>query len=47
MTSLYGKIREIASRLLKAGTVEMVIGFAKGTVPMMNEPISPEDAGPC
>jgi ferredoxin len=32
------KIRETAERLLKDGTVEMVIGFRKGTVPMMCEP---------
>jgi formate dehydrogenase subunit beta len=32
------KIRETAKRLLKDCTVEMVIGFRKGTVPMMNIP---------
>lgn len=32
------KIQEIAKRLLEDGTVETVIGFRKGTVPMMNEP---------
>jgi ferredoxin len=32
------KIREIAGRLLKDCTVEMVIGFRKGSMPMMNEP---------
>ena len=32
------KIREIAKRLLKECKVDMVIGFRKGTVPMMNEP---------
>ncbi len=32
------KIKEIAGRLLKECTVEMVIGFRKGTMPMMNEP---------
>ncbi len=32
------KIREIAAKLLKDGTVDMVIGFRKGTIPMMNEP---------
>ena len=31
-------IREIAEKILKDGTVEMVIGFRKGTVPLMNEP---------
>ena len=41
------KIREIAQRLFTDGTVEMVIGFRQGTVPMMNEPCfatSPADA---
>ncbi len=41
------KIREIAARLLKEGTVDMVFGFRKGTVPMMNEPCfirKPEEA---
>ena len=32
------KIREIAQRLLKDCQVEMVIGFRKDSVPMMNEP---------
>ncbi|MBF0119041.1 MAG: 4Fe-4S dicluster domain-containing protein [Desulfobacterales bacterium] len=32
------KIREIAERLLKEGKVDMVIGFRKGTLPMINEP---------
>lgn len=32
------KIKEIAGRLLNDCTVEMVIGFRKGTMPMMNEP---------
>lgn len=39
--SLYQeKIKETASRLLKDGKVDMVIGFRKGTMPMMNEPCS-------
>ncbi len=38
MLSYTDKIREIAGRLLETGAVEMVIGFRKGTVPMMNEP---------
>ncbi|MFY9942056.1 MAG: 4Fe-4S dicluster domain-containing protein [Desulfobacterales bacterium] len=38
MTGYIEKIREIAARLLTEKTVEMVIGFRKGTVPMMNEP---------
>jgi len=32
------KIKEISKRLLKESRVEMVMGFRKGTVPMMNEP---------
>jgi coenzyme F420-reducing hydrogenase beta subunit len=40
------KIKEISAKLLKDCSVEMVIGFRKGTVPMMNEPHfakTPED----
>jgi len=39
-------IRKISKRLLKEKAVDMVIGFRKGTVPMMNEPCfinKPED----
>jgi len=39
-------IRKIAEKILKDGTVEIVIGFRKGTVPLMNEPCfvqKPED----
>lgn len=32
------KIKGIAEKLLKNGTVDVFIGFKKGTVPMMNEP---------
>lgn len=32
------KIKEISNRLLKESTVDIVVGFRKGTVPMMNEP---------
>jgi formate dehydrogenase (coenzyme F420) beta subunit len=32
------KMRAVANRLLEGCTVEMVIGFRKGTMPMMNEP---------
>jgi ferredoxin len=39
------KIREISERLLKACQVEIVIGFRKGTMPMMNEPCFIKDAG--
>jgi ferredoxin len=38
MLSYAEKIREIAGRLLASGAVDMVIGFRKGTIPMMNEP---------
>ena len=38
MTSYIEKIREISQRLLKGCKVDLVIGFRKGTVPMMNEP---------
>ncbi len=38
MQEYVDKIREIAARILKEGKVEMVIGFRRGTVPMMNEP---------
>jgi len=37
------KIREIAKRLLKEGTVEIFIGYKKGTVAMMNEPVLIDD----
>jgi ferredoxin len=46
MSGYIDKIREISGRLLKEGSVDMVIGFRKGTVPMMNEPCfvkGPED----
>jgi len=33
------KIRETAKRLLEDGKVDVIIGYKKGTVPMMNEPI--------
>jgi ferredoxin len=38
MTPYTAKIQEIAKRLLDEGKVEMVIGFRKGTLPMMNQP---------
>jgi coenzyme F420-reducing hydrogenase beta subunit len=46
MTSYIEKIKEISTRLLEAGQVDMVIGFRQGTLPMMNEPYfakTPED----
>jgi formate dehydrogenase (coenzyme F420) beta subunit len=33
------KIKEIAARLLKEGKIDVFIGFKKGSVPMMNEPV--------
>ena len=38
------KIRGIAKKLLDAGTVDMVIGFRKGTMPLINEPCFVKDA---
>ena len=37
------KIRTIAKKLLEKGTVDVFIGYKKGTVPMMNEPILIKD----
>jgi len=48
MSGYIDKIREISERLLKEGNVNMVIGFKKGTMPMMNEPCfvkKPENVG--
>ena len=33
------KIRETAKRLLEEGKIDVFIGYKKGTVPMMNEPV--------
>jgi ferredoxin len=38
MTSYTDKIREAAKRLLEEGKVDFVIGFRKGSVPLMNQP---------
>ncbi len=38
MSEYLSKIKEISERLLKEKKVDMVIGFRKGTIPMMNEP---------
>jgi ferredoxin len=38
MLNYIDKIKEVAERLLKDRKVDLVIGFRKGTVPMMNEP---------
>ena len=46
MLAYIDKIKEISNRLLKDSEVDMVIGFRKGTMPMMNEPCfakKPED----
>ena len=46
MLAYIDKIKEISNRLLKESEVDMVIGFRKGTMPMMNEPCfakKPED----
>ena len=46
MTTYTEKIREISEGLLKACKVDLVIGFRRGTLPMMNEPYfakTPED----
>jgi len=37
------KIRAIARKLLEKGTVDVFIGYRKGSVPMMNEPILIKD----
>ncbi len=47
MLAYKDRIKEIARALLKDCRVELVIGFRKGTVPMMNEPCfikSPDEA---
>ena len=33
------KIRGIARKLLEEGTVDVFIGYKKGSIPMMNEPL--------
>ena len=38
MKSYTDKIKEIAKRLLKEDKVDMVIGYRKGTVPLMHQP---------
>jgi len=38
MSEYISKIKAISERLLKEEKVEIIIGFRKGTVPMMNEP---------
>ena len=38
MSAYIDKIKAISNRLLKESKVDLIIGFRKGTVPMMNEP---------
>ncbi len=38
MLGYIDKIREISKGLLKDGKVDMIVGFRKGTAPLMNEP---------
>jgi ferredoxin len=44
MNAMTDKIRQIARRLLEEGKVDMVVGFRKGTVPMMSEPCFIKDS---
>ena len=43
MLEYVDKIRETARKLLESGTVEVFIGYKKGSVPMMNEPVLIKD----
>jgi ferredoxin len=45
MSGYIDKIREISKRLLDEGRVDMIIGFRKGTIPMMNEPCFVKNSG--
>ncbi len=47
MIELTEKIRNVARNLLENGTVDVFIGYKKGSVPMMNEPVllrNPDEA---
>ncbi len=44
MLEYTNKIQEIAKKILSEGKVDMVIGFRKGTIPMMSEPCFVTDA---
>ncbi len=44
MAEYIEKIKEISERLLKDAQVEMIVGFKKGSMPMMNEPCFVKDA---
>jgi len=39
MDQYTGRIREIARRLLQESKVDVVLGFQRGTLPMINQPI--------
>lgn len=43
MLEYAGKIREAAKKLLADGKVDVFIGYQKGSVPMMNEPVLVKD----
>jgi ferredoxin len=45
MLGYIDKIREISKRLLDEGKVDMIIGFRKGSMPMMNEPAFVKTSG--
>lgn len=48
MSEYIDKIKEVSEQLLKEDRVDMIIGFKKGTLPMMTEPCfvkRPEDVG--
>ncbi|MFO7839862.1 MAG: 4Fe-4S dicluster domain-containing protein [Desulfosalsimonadaceae bacterium] len=47
MTAYTDKIQEAAKRLLEEGKVDMVIGFRKGSVPLMNQPHYAQSAADC
>jgi len=44
MLSYVDKIRELSGQLLKDEKVDMVIGFQKGSLPMLNEPVMIKDS---
>jgi len=44
MLAYVDKIREVAGRLLQDGKVDVFIGFRKGSVPMINEPVLISDS---
>ncbi|MBU0545132.1 MAG: 4Fe-4S ferredoxin [Proteobacteria bacterium] len=45
MLGYIDNIREISKRLLDEGRVDMIIGFRKGTIPLMNEPCFVKNSG--